>query len=321
MGRMGAKSSAVATLRRTLGHWMGRSALSLVAFAAGCGAVDGPEVPARRCNGHAELCERTLAEVALAGAHNAMSNGDEGWDLPNHNFGLARQLNDGVHAFLLDTYAFDDPAQPNVKAWLCHGYCKLGRKPLAEALALFDGFLDANPNEVMVMLIEDHLPTAELAALFESTGLLEHVFMGDPAGGWPTLGEMIDSGGRLLVTAEGHGPPPAWHHRFWDLGWDTPYRFNGLDALAAASGSEDSCRHNRGSTSSDLFLLNHWVGNALGLPDQKAAVTANSHAFLLARAERCRAKWKHIPNIVAVDFHDVGDLGAVINELNGLAAP
>ena len=247
-----------------------------------------------------------------------MSNAAAGWLLPNHNFGLARQLEDGVRAFLLDTHKFHDAAQPDVQAWLCHGKCELGRLPLRDGLAIFNTFLNDHPDEVLVLLFEDGVPPQEVATLFVETGLQKHVFTGDPADGWPTLADLVEGGGRLIVTAESKGPPPAWHHRFWDLGWDTPYSFKGLDQLAADSGAGDSCRHNRGTTSGSLFLLNHWVANSLGLPDPEGAITANSHGFLLDRAQRCVARWDHMTNIVAVDFHDVGDVIGVVDALNGV---
>lgn len=291
----------------------------LLAIFTACTAAAADDPPPRRCNGQAQLCDRTLDQVALAGAHNAMSNAAAGWLLPNHNFGLARQLDDGIRAFLLDTHSFDDPAMPDVAAWLCHGKCELGRLPLRDGLAIFVQFMTAHPNEVIVLLFEDGVPPMEVASLFEETGLQAFVYTGEPEHGWPTLGALIDGGGRLIVTAESEGPPPAWHHRFWDLGWDTPYGFNSLAQLAADRGAEDSCRHNRGTTKGSLFLLNHWVANGLGLPDSQGAVTANSHDFLLARAQRCAAQWDHMTNIVAVDFHDVGDVIGVVDVLNGVA--
>lgn len=42
------------------------------------------------CNGHEELCERRFDEVAFPMTHNAMSNAEAGWSIPNQNFGIAR---------------------------------------------------------------------------------------------------------------------------------------------------------------------------------------------------------------------------------------
>jgi len=40
---------------------------------------------------------------------------------------------------------------------------------------------------------------------------------------------------------------------------------------------------------------------------------------LLARARKCAKERGHIPNIIAVDFWQSGDLIAVVDELNGVA--
>jgi hypothetical protein len=57
------------------------------------------------CNGTERLCDRPLADVALPATHNAMS----GADVPDYLFanqeqGIARQLDDGVRALLIDTH-------------------------------------------------------------------------------------------------------------------------------------------------------------------------------------------------------------------------
>ena len=44
----------------------------------------------------------------------------------------------------------------------------------------------------------------------------------------------------------------------------------------------------------------------------------NGYAALLARARECRQERGHLPNILAVDFYDVGDLFRVVRTLNGV---
>jgi len=269
------------------------------------------------CNGHAALCFRRVDRVAFAGTHNAMASQEAGFIAPNHKYGLKRQLDDGVRAMLLDTHAFFDPTKADVKTWLCHGNCLLGRTPLRDGLKVLDDFLAAHPREVLVLIFQDGIKPAELATAMTESGLADRIYKGVPAKGWPTLGELIAKDERVIVTAEHSGPPPAWHHRFWDLGWDTPYSFKSMAALQAAGGKNDSCRRNRGTTAGSLFLLNHWLSTSLGLPDTKPAATTNSKAVLGKRAQRCRDHWQHVPNVVAGDYHHAGDLIAVVDALNG----
>ena len=57
------------------------------------------------CNGSADLCDRRLDQVALAGAHNAMSAAtNPGWLFPEQLTGIPAQLEYGVRALLVKTH-------------------------------------------------------------------------------------------------------------------------------------------------------------------------------------------------------------------------
>jgi hypothetical protein len=64
--------------------------------------------PARGgCNGHAELCDRPLADVALPATHNAMSVPLPGWYASEQERPIADQLRDGIRGLLVDTHYAD----------------------------------------------------------------------------------------------------------------------------------------------------------------------------------------------------------------------
>src|SRR6185503_15298726 len=235
-------------------------------------------------------------------AHNAMSNADDGWIAPNQQHGMKRQLEDGIRGMLIDTYSYMG------STYLCHSSCLLGSKLLVDGLRDITTFLQGNPHEVLTLVIEDHISAAETETAFNASGLSDLVYVhpaGDP---WPTLRTMITSGRRVLVGAESGAPPPAFYHHFYDLAWDTPYSFK--------SPSDFSCQQNRGSRQNALFLLNHWLENPL--PDENLSRTANAHDTLLSRARQCQMESGKVPNFVAVSHYAVGDLFAVVRELNGL---
>ena len=98
------------------------TALWLVAVGCTSGST-GTGDAAVNCNGHAELCDRTLDNVTLPGTHNSMSNLDAGWIAANQQHGITRQLDDGIRALMLDTMEW------NGEPHLCHGYCELGAQP------------------------------------------------------------------------------------------------------------------------------------------------------------------------------------------------
>lgn len=306
-----ARPSNRGRIARGRGTAAGRSArlaalLALLAAAApGCGGGDGGAAgPPLACNGHPGLCDRRFDEVAFAGAHNAMSNADDGWLLPNQIHGMADQLAQGVRVFLVDTHEYQGAF------WLCHEYCELGKIPLVDALRIFADFMDANPNEVLALVVQNGISNAATEAAFVESGLVRYVYAHPAGSPWPTLREMIEAGTRLLVMAEASGPPPAWYHDAYELSWDTPYSF--------ASEADFSCRLNRGSAANDLFQVNHWLSTPFSAPENGERV--NRFEVLWPRVEQCRAEAGRIPNFVAIDFVSIGDLVAVVDRLNGLGA-
>ena len=126
----------------------------------------------------------------------------------------------------------------------------------------------------------------------------------------PTLETLIGDGTRLLVTTEHASPPPHWVHHLWDVAWDTPYSFD--------KQSDFSCALNRGNPSNTLFLVNHWLSGPYGLPSQAEADIANRYDVLSERAYDCWEEAGQIPNFLAIDWYDTGDLIRVVAELNGV---
>ena len=252
------------------------------------------------CNGHPALCDRRLDEVTLATTHNAMSSEAAGWIAPNQGFGITQQLEDGIRGMMLDTMDW------NGEDYLCHGYCELGAQPLLEGLGEIEAFMDAHPDNVVLLLFQDGLSVERMVAALDESGLGERAWTFD--GEFPTLSELIDAGTNLVVTGESGGPPPAWYHHAWDLIQDTPYSFSSEDAF--------TCEANRGEATSPLFLVNHWLGTPLPTPE--GAERVNAASVLQARAEQCAAERGQRVNLLGVDFYERGDLFSVVDQLNGL---
>ena len=258
--------------------------------------------PRPGCNGHPDLCDRPFDQVVFAATHNAMSNAAEEWGAPNQNLPLRAQLIDGIRVFLLDTYEEDG------EILMCHSWCQLGSRPLLDAMEEFRSFLDENPDEIITIIFEDHIPGEKTVEVLEEARLVELVYTHDADAGWPTLGEMIAADTRLVVTNERAQPPPEWMHHVWHLGWDTPFSFSDPD--------EFNCDHNRGTQSGDLFLINHWILDPLPRPANAEIV--NSYDVLMERVDECQQRWGRLPTFIAIDFHDIGDIFEVVDELNEL---
>lgn len=251
----------------------------------------------RACNGHESLCERPFDQVVLPGTHNSMSNADAGWWFPNQQHGLTRQLEDGVRGFLLDTYDEDG------ELLLCHGSCGLGSQPLVEGLGELADFLEANPDEVLALILQDATTPEQTAQAFQESGLLEYVYTHD--GAWPTLGEMADANARVLVTLESGREGVDWLYPAWTMYSDTAWSYPDVEAM--------ECSLNRGAEDSPLFLLNHWIGD---VPSAWGGEQANAQAVLEDRVAECLQERGRLPSLVAVDFYDQGQLFEVVAALN-----
>ena len=283
------------------------------------------------CNGSDTLCDRSLDEVALAATHNSMSAADQpGWRLTQQEKGIPAQLEAGIRGLLIDMY-YGIPTGRGVQnvpiakvderlgripksryVYLCHTICAFGATRATEALGDVREFLEANPREVIVISIEDYVRPRDIAAAFDESGLARYVWRGPVEPRLPTLREMVDSDQRVLVMSE-HLTDPGlpWLHAQFDLVQETPYRFTTPAALEAPA----SCRPNRGDSRNPLFLLNNWVDTS-PLPQVRNARVVNAYPTLLRRARECQRLRDRLPNLVAVDFYEEGDVFGVVDTLN-----
>ena len=97
-------------------------ALVLIVVAAGAFAGSGgtstAAPPPVACNGHEELCDRPLDQVALAATHNSMSSPLPGWFSTQQDRPIPDQLHDGIRGLLIDTHYADRLANGNLRTEL-----------------------------------------------------------------------------------------------------------------------------------------------------------------------------------------------------------
>jgi hypothetical protein len=285
-----------------------------------------------------------------------MSAASEGWLFPEQPDGIVDQLDAGIRVLLIDSWYGRETNRPGVITtagegreravdqaneafgaaavqsalrvqaalgltprgpvgeYLCHAMCELGSTPWLDSLRSVRAWMDDHPNEVVTLFVQDEVSPADTAALIERAGLLPDVYTPVSGSGWPTLGQMIESGKRLVVLMENHGGGTTYPWLLQGFDWvqDTPYLFRDPADLEKPS----SCDRNRGGADAPLLLINHWV------TDKTAEITnaerVNSRAVLAPRLEECQQDREMLPNYVAVDFYDRGDLFDVVDELNGL---
>ena len=322
------------------------------AVLAGCGGGEEP-VDATACNGYVVLCDRSYDEVAFPATHNSMSAASEpGWFFPEQPDGIVAQLDAGVRVLLVDSWygqptdrrgivatadklrteALDQARedygdrpvdlalrlrrsaglapQGEEHPYLCHAMCELGSTLWVDSLRDTREWLDDHPREVVTLFVQDEVSPADTARVTEEAGLLPYVYTPAADGSGPTLGEMIDAGTRLVVLMENRGGGAAWPWLIqgFDVVQDTPFLFESPDDF--------TCELNRGDPDAPIFLVNHWIDDWKQVPQNSAVV--NARDVLLPRLEQCEEERGQLPNFVAVDYYDRGDLFAAVDELNGV---
>ena len=291
-------------------------------------ADDRPAAPlavVQTCNGDEAFCDLSLDRVVFPGTHNSMASvAYGGWLFGEQNQPIRAQLDAGIRALLVDAhYGTLDPARsqeagrPIVAAatqgdiFLCHVHCELGAVPFGDALADIRAFLDDNPSEVVMLILQDATSPGDTADAITAAGLADRAATLRPQAGsdrpLPTLGELVATKKNLVVFAEkgGRGAPP-WYQRAFDWFQETPFTFT--DA------AQMGCEANRGRADAPLFLVNHWV--VASPPDPATAAAVNARPRLEDRFRRCLAERGRLPNVVAVDFADQGDVVATLRDLN-----
>jgi hypothetical protein len=273
------------------------------------------------CNGSPVLCERRFDEVAYATTHNAFATLEQIYFPPaNQTFTMTRQLEDGVRALMLDVWYVDTDRDGRADGvFLCHTlpFCGNPRRSLADGLGEVRDFLASHPGEVVTLLFESYVAAADVAAAFAEVGLLDQVYV-HAGGAWPTLGEMLERGERLVVLTDDRLSDAdrarfPWYHYLWDsLAFETPFSLTPAEFFAAGFTCEDL----RGEPTNDLFILNHFLTDTIGHPSFAELVNFNPE--FLERARECEAFHGRIPNFVTVDYYEIGDVFDVVAALNGL---
>ena len=277
-----------------------RSLICVLLGVVGCGESPVPIPP--ECNGSIELCARRYDEVAYATTHNAMSNAEDGWQSPNQNVAIDRQLAAGVRALMLDVHEF------GTGILLCHGFCQLGSLPLVDGLRIIERFLHDHRGEVVTIIFESYTTAAAIAEAFADAGLDRYAYAHAAGTPWPTLRELIDRDQRLVVLTDREGDALDWYMDVWQHAFETPF--------AAETTADFTCDPGRGNPSHPLFIFNHFLTAPLAVPDQAATVNANP--YLIERVRTCMQARGGLANFVTVDFFDVGDVLDTVRVLNGL---
>lgn len=157
-----------------------------------------------------------------------------------------------------------------------------------------------------MLVVQDEGPTPDdIADVVARSGADELVATLDPDQPLPALAELIDADTRLIVFAENESAGVDWYHDAFVWMQDTPFICESVD--------EFDCDPNRGSADSPLLLVNDWLSPV----SPSSADIADRFDVLAERGEQCRRERGAMPNLIAVDYAERGDLVEFVHDLNG----
>ncbi|KAJ7640820.1 PLC-like phosphodiesterase [Mycena polygramma] len=306
-----------------------RSVLGLVSVATLALAATIPTRRATVCNGHAELCGRSYGNVTFVGAHDSFAVSQDPLALArDQEVDVPTQLSLGIRLLQAQSHL------NNGVLHFCHTDCALfDGGAVVDYLKTVKTFLDANPNEVLTLLFtnpEGQSPLNVWKPAFDDSGISDLAFVPPSLpvkqSDWPTLGEMIDSGKRVVVFldagADGSDSVPFIMPEFQMI-WESP--FSPTDNTFPCSVD----RINGPLAAIDhMYMINHnlntnvlpFLGNSVLVSDVTDAPTINGIDSILANANGCAPLGgNRAPNFVLIDYVNLGDPFTAANQLNGLA--
>ncbi|MCP4439437.1 MAG: T9SS type A sorting domain-containing protein [Aureispira sp.] len=262
----------------------------------------------RTCNLRHELCYKRLNEVTFVQTHNAHADdGNFSVLAANQNGDIPAQFAAGVRALGIKLYYTSSLfCSGGTDLYGYHGNPILGCVKFSDIGAQIKSFLDNNPDEFLFITVEGDANNTQIANGFNSAGLTPYLYQHTFGGIWPTLGDLIDSGQRLIVMTDNSGPSLPGYHHMWTFIQDTEYDFQSTGAF--------NCNHLRGNANADLFLLNHFL--TVASPQPLSAGSTNDWQLVLNRARQCGAARGMHPNLLYIDFFDSGDVFRVADTLN-----
>lgn len=313
------------------------SLLAATALAAVAWAV--PATPERRstaCNNSPSLCSKKYNQVTYLGAHNSYALRDDSTDnsiAGNQYLNATKALSAGLRLLQVQIHS------GNATLELCHTTCSiLDAGPLVDWLADVKTWLDANPDEVVTLLMVngDSAPASDFAQALSDSGVADHAFRASvdgPTTNWPTLQTMINNDRRVVtfVTNVDYSASTPTILPEFDYVFETPFDVSSISDFGCDLDRPSGAGTAASAISSGyLGLVNHFkyqqITTGVEIPDVDTLDTVNNASTTLTGAigkhlTQCKSQWGTLPSFVLVDFWNEGDPLDAVDKLNSVSDP
>lgn len=297
-----------------------------------------------KCNGKAEFCDRKFSDVTFIGAHNSYAFSKNPLNVGrNQVVDVPTQLKLGARMLQAQSHMEKDVLK------FCHTNCDIfDGGSVEDYFGIVKKFLDENPNEVLTLILtnpEGHSVSDVWKPIFDKSSLTPFAFAPKTealkASEWPTLGNLIETGKRLVVfmDAEADVSKVDFILPEFKMIWETPFSVTDENFPCKIDRIDETPLN----TKDHMYMINHslnvnlvpelpklpfGLGDKLEdiadegviVPDFVRADETNSIASITKHADGC-AKLDGVgkkPTFVLLDWVDIGEGFDAGNRLNGL---
>lgn len=271
----------------------------------------------RPCNNYPEFCNRQYGNITEVACHNSPFITQNNL-AANQRYDVTAQLNDGVR-FIQAQIQW--PANDTVPHF-CHTSCEiLDAGPITDWLTQVKNWVAAHPYDVVTILLGNgnYSVPSMYVPYIESTGILQYIYTPPlvpmTLGDWPTLGEMILRGQRVVMFLDYMANQTAypWLLDEFSQMWETPFDPVDQSFPCTVQRPPDLPAD---QAKDRLYLMNHnlnlelsVLGASLLVPARaELNITNNVTGFgsLGTAAETCQNDWGRAPNFLNVDYYNAG---------------
>lgn len=268
------------------------------------------------CNGAKEFCHLPVNEYLWAIVHNAMAAKENGVTVAaSQLLGLESAVEAGFRGLNLDLGWCDGQLR------FLHSYCWMGTREPVEVLTYLDNFLANHPGEVLLLPMEinndgGEVTIADMQTMLDSAGNFSSRLYAHHGGAdWPSLGELVADDRRVILfhyngeSCNTTACPPGFHDWF-SYATETPFT---MSSMVEMMDTNYSCARTRGKEGLQSF---YGLNMFFDIPSESASAEMNAAAFVEAHLEDCEDVTGLEPNLLIVDFWNIGDVLEVAWDVN-----
>lgn len=275
------------------------------------------------CNGYSSFCNRKYSNITMVAAHNAPFRVRHNI-ASNQMFDLSTMLNDGIRMLQFQVHKPNDTSP----LLLCHTSCDiLNVGTLVDYLTTVRQWLERNPYDVITILMGNYdvLSPQNFVAPVVNSGLLEYAYTPPTVpmslASWPTLGEMILSGKRVVFMLDYGADQTSIPWLLDEFGqmWETPFSSTNRDFICVVDRPPSQ---NRDESLDRMYMANHNLNVELSFGSFNLLVPAfpllyetnavAGYGSAGAQVTGCTSDWGRPPNFLLVDYYNLGNFNGSI---------